>query len=92
MSAPPLVARLQVYDEERDFDVWLPLFLAWIILLAFAIALSPIAIFLILVLWPTGWGKFLLLLPVNVYRCVRDLKDLRIDVKNERRSVLIYFK
>ncbi len=93
MNAPPLLMRLKVLDEEHSVDLWLPLFLAWLILLALAIAFSPLALFLVLVLWPTGWGKFILLAPVNLYRVLASLKELRVDVnKKDGGRVNLYFK
>jgi hypothetical protein len=92
MSAPPLLMRLKIHNEQRDVDIWLPLFLGWIILLAVGIAILPVAIFLFIVLWPAGWGKFILLAPVNLYRVLRDMGNLQIEVKKKTESLLIYFK
>ena len=92
MNAPPLLMRLKIQKEQRDIDIWLPLFLGWIILLAVGIALLPVAVILFIVLWPAGWGKFISLAPLYLYRVLRDLGDLQIDVKKKRESLLIYFK
>ncbi len=93
MNAPPLLMRLKVSDRERDVDLWLPLFLAWVILLVLAIALSPLTLFLIIILWPTSWGKFILLAPANLYRVLAALKDLQVDVnKKQGGRVNVYFK
>ena len=92
MNAPPFLMRLKISNEQRDLDFWLPLFLAWLILLALLIAFAPLAIILMIVLWPSGWSKFILLAPVNLYRMLRDLKDLRVDVRKKQETVLIYFK
>jgi len=92
MNAPPLLMKLKIYNEEHNIDLWLPLFLAWIILLALMIALSPLAILLIILLWGSGWSKFIARLPVYLYRLLRDLKDSRVDVRKKDENVLIYFK
>jgi hypothetical protein len=90
MSIPPCLMRFKIGSEHHYMNLWLPLFLAWIILGALAIALSPLVAFLVLVLWPLGWGEFLLLLGPAVYNCICASKGLRVDIEGGKR-VLVYF-
>jgi hypothetical protein len=92
MSLPPLLMRLKIINPEHHVNLWLPLFLAWIILLALYIVLSPLILFLVLVLWPTGWGEFILMLGPTLYSCICALRDLKIDVQKGQEITLIYFK
>jgi hypothetical protein len=34
MSIPPCLMHVRIHNEEHNFGVWLPLFLAWLILAA----------------------------------------------------------
>jgi hypothetical protein len=92
MSIPPCLMRLKVVDSEHHINLWLPLFLAWIILLALYILLSPLLAVLIVILWPVGWGEFLLMIGPTVYDCLCSLRDLQVDVRKGSDVVLIYFK
>lgn len=92
MSVPPLLMRLKTIDRDHHVNLWLPLFLVWILLLAIAIALSPIVCILAIILWPFGWGETLVLLGPALYRIVCSLRGLSIDIRKPNQVVLIYFK
>ncbi len=91
MNIPPCVMRLKIINSEQHINLWLPLFLAWIILGALALVLSPLVALLVVILWPFGWGEFMLLLGPGVYDCVCSLKYLSVDIKSKTETVLIYF-
>jgi hypothetical protein len=91
MNIPPCLMRLKIINAEHNINLWLPLFLVWIILGALALALSPLVALLVILLWPLGWGEFLLLLGPFVYDCLCALRGLSVDVKNKSEIVLIYF-
>jgi len=91
MNIPPCLMRLKVINSEHHINLWLPLFLAWLILGALALALSPLVALLVIVLWPFGWGEFLLLLGPFVYRCVCALRGLSVDIRKKTEIVRIYF-
>ena len=91
MSMPPGLMHLRVHSEEHHFGLWLPLFLAWLILAIFALALAPIFLILILVLWPYGWGKFLLLLGPRIFAVLCALGGLKVDINNKKEQVIVSF-
>jgi hypothetical protein len=92
MKLPPCLMRMKVINSRNHINLWLPLFLAWILLGALAVAFSPIILVLILVLWPFGWGKFLLMIGPLSYNVLCNLKDLSVDIDKSDEVVLIYFK
>jgi hypothetical protein len=92
MSTPPCLMHLKIYDNRHHVNLWLPLFLAWLILLVFALALSPIVFILLLLFWPTEWGKFLLMLGPSIYSLLCALKGLRVDINGNKEVVLLSFK
>lgn len=92
MSLPPMLMRLKIIDAEHRINLWLPLFLAWLILLAIALALAPLVCVLVIILWPWGWGETLLLLGPAIFRMLCALHGFSVDIKSVDKTVLIYFK
>ena len=94
MSYPPLVMRLDVAKPTRPRHtvLWLPLFLAWLILAAFLIALSPLLILMVLLLWPLGWGKLLLFSGPRIASCLCALHGLEVNIERKDRVLFISFK
>jgi hypothetical protein len=84
--------RLKVINERDHINLWLPLFLAWIIVGALALALSPLMALAVMIAWPFGWGEFMLMIGPAIYECLCHLRDLRVDVSRGREITLIYFK
>ena len=91
MSMPPCLMHLRIHNEEHNFGLWLPLFLAWLILAAFAMALLPIFLILLIVAWPLGWGKFTLLLGPRIYTILCALKGLKVAINSRREQVMVSF-
>lgn len=94
MNCPPLLLRLDISKSEqrRHTVLWLPLFLAWLILAAFLIALSPLIILAALVACPFGWGKTVLLFIPLVCNCICHLHGLEVNVERKDRVMFISFK
>jgi hypothetical protein len=90
MSIPPCLLHLRIHNKEHNFGLWLPLFLAWLILAALALAFLPLFILLLLVALPFGWGEFMLLLGPRFYNILCALRGLKVDIDraNERVEVL----
>ena len=61
MNRPPLWLRVKVREPEKDFGLWLPLFLLIPVVLVVLIILSPLILIAAILLWPTGWGKIALM-------------------------------
>jgi hypothetical protein len=91
MKVPPCLMRLRLTDPNHRFNLWIPLVLVWIIAGLLALALSPLILLLVLLLWPTGWGKFLWYLGPRFYDLICALKGLEVDVRSKD-QVQIYFK
>jgi hypothetical protein len=91
MNIPPCLMRLKIINADHYINLWLPLFLVWIILGALALALSPLVALLVIILWPFGWGEFLLLLGPFVYNTVCALRGLSVDINKKSEIVRIYF-
>jgi hypothetical protein len=91
MNIPPCLMRLKIINPNQHINLWLPLFLVWLILGAIALVLSPLVAVLVILLWPFGWGEFLLLLGPYFYNCVCSVRGLSIDIRKKSEVVRIYF-
>ena len=93
MNIPPFLMRLKLVDKRTRINLWIPLFLAWLIAGLLGLALSPLILLLVLLLWPTGWGKFLWLFGPRLYSVLCELRHLEVDVQGrQNEQVLIYFR
>ncbi len=92
MIRPPVIMRLrQKSSGQGGVNLWLPLFLLLIPVFLLAVLLSPIVIVVGLLLWPTGFGRTVLLLGPALYRVIASLRGLEVDVKSEKERVYITF-
>lgn len=92
MMVPPLWLRLHIRNRRgRVIRLWFPLFLVWVLALVLVLPLVPLFILAAILLWPTGWGRTLLLLGPAIVRCVCALRGFRIDVESESEKVFISF-
>jgi hypothetical protein len=89
MIRPPVWMRLQICEKNRRIGLWLPLFLLWPVALALLIILSPLILIAVLVLWPTGWGEWVLKILGAAGRIVCSLRGLRVDIQNQYQTVYI---
>jgi hypothetical protein len=89
MTYPPLLAHITVRNEHDDFGLWLPLFLVWLLLLAFLLALLPLIIIAAVVLWWLGWGAWAWRAIAGFYGTVCALRGLKVDVMNGENKVYI---
>lgn len=91
MSIPPCLLHLRIHNEQHHFGLWLPLFLAWLILAVLILALLPIYLILLLVCWPFGWGEFMLLIGPRIYTILCALKGLKVDIDRANEQVEVLF-
>ena len=91
MSIPPCLMHVRIHNEKHNFGLWLPLFLAWLILAALLLALLPIFLILLLVALPFGWGEFMLQLGPRFYNVLCALRGLKVDVDKTSEKVEILF-
>jgi len=92
MSYPPLIMRLRIVNDRSNFGLWLPLFLLYPLLLAFALIAEALAIVAFIFLWPLGWGKTLLLTIPYLFRVICALRELEVDIENRRETFFLSFK
>jgi hypothetical protein len=57
-----------------------------------ALALSPLVVILAALLWPTGWGRPLLLAGPSIFKLFCSLRGLQIDVEGPSEHLIIAFR
>jgi hypothetical protein len=91
MSIPPCLMHVRIHNEEHHFGLWLPLFLAWLILAALLLALLPVFLILLIVALPFGWGEFVLLLGPRFYNILCALRGLKVEIDRTNEKVEVLF-
>ena len=89
MKRPPMLMHLRIQGKERGFGLWLPLFLLLQLALVVLIVLSPLILTAVLVLWPSGWGKRVLVLIWFMIVSFWAMRGLKVDVQNPKESVYV---
>ena len=89
MNRPPMLMHVKVQKEEGDFGLWLPLFLLWPLALVVLIILSPLILIAVLILWPSGWGKWVLKVLGAAFSISCAMRGLKVDVQHRDQVVYI---
>jgi len=90
MNYPPMLLCLGI--GRRRFPVWLPLFLLWPVAAALAIVLAPLVLLAALILWPSVWGKLVLLSGPMLLGILSALRGLELNLNLGSRLLQISFK
>ena len=85
----PSMLRVRIRSSNRRFGLWLPLFLAWPLIVLVALALLPMVLVLGLLLWRVGWGRPLLLAGPRVFGLLHGLRGLMIDIESPSGRVYV---
>jgi len=87
MNRPPVLMHLRIQKEERGFDLWLPLFLLLLLALVVFIIVSPLMVIAILVLWPSGRGRTIILIIRAAFQTLWSMRGLKVDVHSGPRCM-----
>jgi hypothetical protein len=89
MNRPPLWMRLRLENEQKQFGLWLPLFLLLPLALVVLIIFSPLIFIAVLVLWPSGWGPWGLRVLWASLPIFCSMRGLEVKVKNRDQYVYV---
>ena len=89
MNWPPMLMHIRIENEDRRFGLWLPLFLLLPLALVVLIILSPLIIIAVLVLWPSGWGRWALKVLKAAFVSFCAMRGLKVDVQNGNQYVYV---
>lgn len=92
MSLPPMLMRLRIKNKKNNVSLWLPICLAYPLVLAIGLVLLPLVLLVSLVAWPSGYGRPLLLSGFYFARLVWALRGLAVDIHDETGDFTFYLK
>ncbi len=88
----PLLVKLKIVEGGRSkVNVWFPVILIWILLLAVLLLLLPFVLIAAALTWRWGHGKALLALYPMLFAVLFNLSGLHIEAGDSKQSVLIIF-
>ena len=88
----PLFLKLQIpRKDQRPVNLYLPLFLVWLLLLPFVILLAPLVLLMAALTWSAGFGRFLLLLLPMTAALIWNLQGLMVDIKDGNDKIYLFF-
>jgi hypothetical protein len=89
MSWPPMLMHIKVKNKDANFSIWLPLFLLLPVVFVILLALSPLILIAIIILWETGWGKMAIFGLKAAFVALWYLRGLKVDVQGPKECVSI---
>jgi len=92
MSGVPYLMRVQVKNENRRINLWLPLFVIFPVVAVLLLLMLPFMLLAAVILWPFGWGKALIGIIPAVGRCICAMRGLQVDVEDGPEKVNIWVK
>ena len=88
----PTMIRIQISEKGgKAFKIVFPVIFIWIILFAFILFLAPLMIIISLIIWPSGYGKPMLMFPLLLFITITALHNLFIDVQSKDEIIYISF-
>lgn len=93
MMRPPFSIKIHIVENGKNkIRLWFPFILVWLVLLIFAIALSPFILIAALILWPRNLGKRLLMFGPMFFCVLNSLSGLNIQTQDQDSKVSITIK
>jgi len=89
MNRPPMLMHIKIQNKERNFGLWLPLFLLIPLALVILVILSPLILIALLILWPSGYGRWALLCLKAAIVSFWAMRGLKVDVQGRNEVVYI---
>ena len=90
MSYPPMIIHLRIPKEKGGhFGLWIPIFLLYPFILAFALILLPFVLLAALLALPMGKARQVLLTGPLACRVFWNLRGLKVDIREKSKNFLI---
>jgi hypothetical protein len=89
----PMILKLRVKDKEgKNFFIWLPLFLVWIIIFPLLLIPIPFVALAALIMWPSGKGFIIFHGYLTIFKIIGCLSGLEIDIESRNSTFFIILK
>jgi hypothetical protein len=89
MNWPPMWAHIKIKGKHHGFGFWVPIFLFLLLALVFFIAFLPLILLVILILWPTGWGRWMTMAIKTGYIMLCSIRGLKMDIQRPNETIYI---
>lgn len=88
----PLLMKIKIPRQSKHpLTLYLPLFIAWIILIAVFLLLLPIIFIMAIVSWSKGYGRLVLIFIPMVCSIFWHMQGLKIDVQDKDQHIYLSF-
>jgi hypothetical protein len=88
----PLILKLRVPRENhRPVNLYLPLFIGWLLLIPIFLLLLPIFILGAILTWHTPYGRLILFFIPMIISLLWQLQGLKIDIQDKKQQIYISF-
>jgi hypothetical protein len=92
MMRPPMVMRIRIKNNDKNINLWLPLFILFPLLLIILIVLAPFALLAAIILLPFGMARTILAAPF-ILCVIHAMRGLEVDIaQKNNENVLISVK
>jgi len=96
MNFPPMIMQIQISRKDRGFNLWLPLFIIFpivvIIIAALFLLLLPLMLIAAVILWRLGLWRPLFFFWPAVFGCFCAMRGLEVDIDQDDAQVFISVK
>ena len=88
----PMLLKIKIPRTKKpSVNIYLPLILAWFILLMLLILLLPFFLLSALIIWAKGYGRLILIFFPMLIELIWNLHGLKIDIKNNESEIYLSF-
>jgi len=87
MNWPPMLVHIRVKNKNCNFGLWFPLCLVLLVGLIFFIAFLPLILLVILIAWPTGWGRWMVEAIKTGYNMLCAARGTKVDIQGRNEIV-----
>jgi len=88
----PMLLKIKIpRKDKQDVSIYLPLFVAWLLLLPVLLLLLPFLVLAAILLWMTGYGRLILVLVPLLFALIWNLQGLTIDIDDKDNKIYLSF-
>ena len=88
----PMILKIKIPREEgTPITLYLPLFIAWLLLFAILLLFLPLLLVGAIITWHRGYGKIMILSYPILFTLLWNMRGLVIDVESEDETVFLSF-
>ncbi len=88
----PMLLKIKIpRTDKQPVSIYLPLFVAWFILLPILILMLPFFVLVAMITWAKGYGRLVLLFFPMLFSVLWNLHGLKIDVQDKGSEIYFSF-